>query len=146
MTLAAGAALAVEPVRFLGVSAHRLGGHLRRHHPILEPGKYTLLKVTTCDRAGVRAGAIGNTGRTGITVLAAQRAGATANAAMDQPGKQRLRPAQAIQSVRLRLPYSSMNLSGRRLYSSDGPSSCELSISGEPRVSRTSARYRCNSA
>jgi hypothetical protein len=35
----------VSPVRFLGVCAHRLGGHLRRHHPILEPGKYTLLKV-----------------------------------------------------------------------------------------------------
>src|SRR3981081_891626 len=81
MTLAAGAA--VEPVRLLGVSAHRLGGHLRRHHPIPEPGKYTLLKVTPWDRAGVRAGAVGNTGRTGITILAAQRAGAAANAAMD---------------------------------------------------------------
>src|ERR1700676_2762440 len=105
MTLAAGAAFAVEPVRFLGVSAHRLGGHLRRHHPILEPGKYTLLKVAPCDRAGVRAGAVGNTGRTGIAVLATQRAGAAANAAIDQPGKQRLRPTQAVQPIRLRLPY-----------------------------------------
>src|SRR6266436_7673591 len=105
MTLAAGAAFAVEPVRFLGVSAHRLGGNVRRHHPILEPGKYTLLKITPCDRAGVRAGAIGNTGRTGITVLAAQRAAATANATMGQPGKQRLRSAQAVQPIRLRLPY-----------------------------------------
>src|SRR6267378_2977321 len=69
-----GAALAVEPVRLLGVSAHRLRGHLRRHHPILEPGKYPLLKVTPRNRAGIRAGAVGNTGRTGITGLAAQRA------------------------------------------------------------------------
>jgi hypothetical protein len=60
----------LSPVRFLDVCAHRLGGHLRRHHPILEPGKYTLLKVPPWDRAGVRAGAIGNAGRTGITVLA----------------------------------------------------------------------------
>src|SRR6185437_9709428 len=106
VAFAAGAAFAVEPVCFLGVSAHRLGGHLRRHHPVLEPRKHTLLKVTPCDRTGVRAGAIGSTGRTGITVLAAQRAGASAKAAMDQPGKQRLRPAQAVQSVRLRLSYS----------------------------------------
>src|SRR5271166_3736601 len=83
VAFAAGAAFAVEPIRFLGVSAHRLGGHLRCHHPVLEPGKYTLLKVSPCDRAGVRAGAVGNTRRTGIAVLSAQREGATANAAMD---------------------------------------------------------------
>jgi hypothetical protein len=34
-SLAAGAPLAVESVRLLGVSAHRLRGHLRRRHPIL---------------------------------------------------------------------------------------------------------------
>jgi len=91
-------------VRFLGVSAHRLGGHLWRHHPILEPGKYTLLKVTQCDRAGVRAGAIDNTGGTGITVLVAQRTGE--DATIVQHGEQRLRPVQAVQPIRLRLPYN----------------------------------------
>ena len=48
---------------FLGISAHRLCDHLRRHHPVLEPDEYTLLKVSPCDRAGVRAGAVGNTRR-----------------------------------------------------------------------------------
>ncbi|GCC44095.1 hypothetical protein chiPu_0028147, partial [Chiloscyllium punctatum] len=68
-------------------------------------GEHALLKVSLCDRAAVRAGAVGNTGRTGIAVLAAQRVGAAANAAIDQPGKQRLRSVQAVQPVRLCLTH-----------------------------------------
>jgi hypothetical protein len=47
VTLAAGAALPVEPVRLLGVSAHRLGDHLRCYYSVREPGeRYIVTKLS----------------------------------------------------------------------------------------------------
>ena len=100
----AGAALAVEPVRFLGVSAHRFDGHFRCHHPILQSCKNTLFKVTPCIVRVFAQDPSVKPGPTGITVLPRSEQD-HANDAMDRPGKQRLRPTQAVQSVDCASPY-----------------------------------------
>ncbi|MGC0054760.1 hypothetical protein ACNSPG_20215 [Brucella pituitosa] len=51
--IAAGAALPVQPIGFLGIGAHRLLNDLRRHHPVLQAREHAGFQILTRDRAAV---------------------------------------------------------------------------------------------
>nr|WP_260171242.1 hypothetical protein [Brevundimonas aurantiaca] len=91
----------VQAIGLVDVGADGFCEEVRRHQSILQPGEDAVFQCGAADGVAVGAGAGVDMLGASEAALAAQRVGPAADAAVDQPREQRLRPVRAVQAVGL---------------------------------------------